>query len=472
MNGDEPYKRAMSTNAPEATAPKTTAPRIGFVSLGCPKALVDSERIITRLRAEGYELSPDYAGADAVVVNTCGFLNSAKEESLQAIGEALAENGRVIVTGCLGVEAERIRAQYPGVLSVTGPHQYEAVVEAVHEAVPRLHDPFVDLVPPQGVRLTPRHYAYLKISEGCNHACSFCIIPHMRGPLQSRPLADVMREAERLVAAGVQELLVISQDTSAYGLDLGYVENKWRDGIYETRFTDLAAALGSLGVWVRLHYVYPYPHVDQVLPLMAEGRVLPYLDIPFQHASPTVLKAMRRPAHQEKTLQRIARWREMCPDLAIRSTFIVGFPGETEEDFAQLLDWLTEARLARVGCFKYENVDGASANTLCGHVTDEVKAERYARLMEHQQAISRAVLAARVGKTIEVLVDTVDDDGAIARSHWDAPEIDGNVFLDAAAALKPGDRLMATVEEASEYDLWASPCVAKPLAPTAMSPAR
>ncbi len=455
---------------------KTNAPpRIGLVSLGCPKALVDSERIVTRLRAEGYALSPDYAGADAVVVNTCGFLNSAKEESLQAIGEALAENGRVIVTGCLGVEADRIRAQYPDVLAITGPHQYEAVVEAVHEAVPRLHDPYVDLVPPQGIRLTPRHYAYLKISEGCNHACRFCIIPSLRGPLQSRTLSDVMREAERLVAAGVQELLVISQDTSAYGLDLGYAKSDWRDATYETNFADLAAALGSLGVWVRLHYVYPYPHVDQVLPLMAEGKVLPYLDIPFQHASPTVLKAMRRPAHQERTLARIARWREICPDIAIRSTFIVGFPGETEEDFGMLLDWLTEARLPRVGCFKYENVEGAPANALPGHVPEEVKAERFARLMEHQQAISAEVLAARVGKTIEVMVDTVDDEGAIARSHWDAPEIDGNVFIEAATPLTPGDRLMVTVDDASEYDLWASPADAAacaPVATEAQAPAR
>jgi len=433
------------------------APTIGLVSLGCPKALVDSERIITRLRAEGYELSPDYEGADAVVVNTCGFLNSAKAESLQAIGEALAENGKVIVTGCLGVEADRIRAQYPDVLAITGPQQYEAVVEAVHAAVPRRHDPFVDLVPPQGVRLTPRHYAYLKISEGCNHACSFCIIPTLRGKLRSRPLADVMREAERLVAAGVQELLVISQDTSAYGIDLGYAESTWHDRTYETRFVDLAAALGTLGVWVRLHYVYPYPHVDRVLPLMADGRVLPYLDIPFQHASPSVLKAMRRPAHQEKTLQRIGRWREICPELALRSTFIVGFPGETEEDFAELLDWLDAAQLARVGCFKYEDVDGASANALPGQIPEEAKAERYARLMAHQQAISEAVLATRVGKTIEVLVDAVDEDGAIARSHWDAPEIDGNVFLEQCEGLKPGDRLMVTVEEANEYDLWASP---------------
>ena len=337
--------------APPRSGPRIGPPRIGFVSLGCPKALVDSERIITKLRAEGYELSSSYEGADAVVVNTCGFLNSAKEESLAAIGEALAENGKVIVTGCLGVESDRIRAAHPGVLAVTGPHQYEAVVEEVHKAVPRPHDPFLDLLPPQGIRLTPRHYAYLKISEGCNNRCSFCIIPHLRGRLQSRPIGDVMREAERLVDAGVKELLVISQDTSAYGLDLGYARSKWRGEEREARFLSMAEALGSLGAWVRLHYVYPYPHVDQVLPLMAEGKVLPYLDIPFQHASPTVLKAMRRPAHQEKTLDRISSWRTICPDLAIRSTFIVGFPGETDEDFVFLLEWLSEARLARVGCF-------------------------------------------------------------------------------------------------------------------------
>lgn len=427
------------------------------MSLGCPKALVDSERIVTRLRAEGYELSPSYEGADAVVVNTCGFLNSAKEESLQAIGEALAENGRVIVTGCLGVEADRIRDQYPDVLAITGPQAYDAVVEAVHEAVPRAHDPFMDLVPPQGVRFTPRHYAYLKISEGCNHACSFCIIPHLRGPLKSRPLSDVMREAERLVAAGVQELLVISQDTSAYGLDLGYAPSAWGGRTCETRFTDLAEALGSLGVWVRLHYVYPYPHVDGVLPLMADGRVLPYLDIPFQHASPRVLKAMRRPAHQEKTLQRLADWRASCPELAVRSTFIVGFPGESDEDFEALLEWLSAARLARVGCFKYEDVDGAPANALPDQVPAAVKEERYARLMAHQQAISAEILEGRVGETLEVIVDDVDAEGAIARSHWDAPEIDGNVFIDEAAGLQPGDRVMVTVTDASEYDLWARP---------------
>ncbi|BAQ16191.1 30S ribosomal protein S12 methylthiotransferase RimO [Methyloceanibacter caenitepidi] len=448
----------MSETAPDKDAPRgAPAPKIGLVSLGCPKALVDSERIVTRLRAEGYELSPDYAGADAVVVNTCGFLNSAKEESLQAIGEALAENGRVIVTGCLGVEAGRIRDQYPDVLAITGPQAYEAVVEAVHKAVPRAHDPFLDLVPPQGVRFTPRHYAYLKISEGCNHSCSFCIIPHLRGPLRSRPFTDVMREAERLVDAGVQELLVISQDTSAYGVDLSYAETEWKGRQVQTRFADLAAALGSLGVWVRMHYVYPYPHVDQILPLMAEGRILPYLDIPFQHASPRILKSMRRPAHQEKTLERLARWREQCPDLAVRSTFIVGFPGETEDDFVQLLDWLSEARLARVGCFKYEDVDGAPANALTGQVPEEVKEERYARLMAHQQAISAEVLGARVGEELEVIVDDVDAEGAIARSHWDAPEIDGNVFIDDCEGLEAGDRLLAKVTDASEYDLWASP---------------
>lgn len=448
----------MTETLPDKNMPiGTDAPKIGLVSLGCPKALVDSERIVTRLRAEGYALSPSYEGADAVVVNTCGFLNSAKEESLEAIGEALASNGRVIVTGCLGVEAERIRDRYPDVLAVTGPQAYEAVVEAVHEAVPRAHDPYLDLVPPQGVRFTPRHYAYLKISEGCNHSCSFCIIPHLRGPLRSRPFADVMREAERLVDAGVQELLVISQDTSAYGLDLGHAEAAWEGRPVETRFADLAEALGSLGVWVRMHYVYPYPHVDNILPLMADRRILPYLDIPFQHASPRVLKAMRRPARQEKTLERLARWRTQCRDLAVRSTFIVGFPGETEDDFVELLNWLSEARLARVGCFKYENVDGAPANALHDQVPEEVKDERYARLMAHQQSISAEVLSARVGETLEVMVDDVDADGAIARSHWDAPEIDGNVFVDGDNGLQPGDRLRVKVTDASEYDLWASP---------------
>ena len=443
--------------AKKTTVAKSASPKIGFVSLGCPKALVDSERIITKLRSEGYELSASYEGADAVVVNTCGFLNSAKEESLQAIGEALAENGKVIVTGCLGVEAGRILDRYPDVLAITGPQQYEAVVAEVHKAVPRPHDPYLDLVTPQGFKLTPRHYAYLKISEGCNNVCSFCIIPQLRGKLQSRGLSDVMREAERLVAAGVQELLVISQDTSAYGLDIGYAKSEWRGEQREARFADLSEALGSLGVWVRLHYVYPYPHVDKVLPLMADGRVLPYLDIPFQHASPNVLKSMRRPAHQEKTLQRIVRWRQVCPDLAIRSTFIVVFPGETEQDFAFLLDWLSEARLNRVGCFKYENVDGAGANALGSHVAEEVKTERYARLMQHQQQISTALLAERIGQTIEVIVDEVDGEGAIARSSWDAPEIDGSVYLNGELALSPGDRLKVIVEHADEYDLWGCP---------------
>ena len=437
--------------------PQKSPPRIGFVSLGCPKALVDSERIITRLRAEGYELSPSYEGADAVVVNTCGFLNSAKEESLAAIGEALAANGRVIVTGCLGVEVGRIREAHPGVLAVTGPHQYEAVVAEVHKAVPRPHDPFFDLLPPLGVKLTPRHYAYLKISEGCNNACSFCIIPQLRGRLESRPIGAVMREAERLVEAGVKELLVISQDTSAYGLDIGYAKSKWRGEEFETRFITLAEALGSLGAWVRLHYVYPYPHVDRVVELMADGSVLPYLDIPFQHASPSVLKAMRRPAHREKTLARIARWREICPELAIRSTFIVGFPGETEQDFALLLDWLSEARLARVGCFKYENVDGTAANALPDHVPDALKEERYDRLMRHQQAISAELLASRVGKTVEVIVDEASGGEAVARSAWDAPEIDGTVYLDGATGVAPGDRVNVKIEEADEYDLWARP---------------
>ena len=452
------------------SGPRIGSPRIGFVSLGCPKALVDSERIITKLRAEGYELSASYEGADAVVVNTCGFLNSAKEKSLAAIGEALAENGKVIVTGCLGVESDRILAAYPGVLAITGPQQYEAVVEHVHKAVPRPHDPFLDLLPPQGIRLTPRHYAYLKISEGCNNTCSFCIIPHLRGKLASRPIGDVMREAERLVGAGVKELLVISQDTSAYGLDIRYAKSPWRGEERETRFLSLAEALGSLGAWVRLHYVYPYPHVDQVLKLMAEGKVLPYLDIPFQHASPSVLKAMRRPGRQEKTLDRIRSWRTICPDLAIRSTFIVGFPGETEEDFAILLDWLSEARLTRVGCFKYEDVDGAPANALPGQLPQEVKEERYARLMQHQQAISTALLAERVGKTIEVIVDEIDGDGAIARSAWDAPEIDGNVYLNGEKGLAVGDRARVMVEASDEYDLWAS--VAAPAAASAPEPAR
>lgn len=430
-------------------------PKVGFVSLGCPKALVDSERIITKLRSEGYAIASDYAGADAVVVNTCGFLDSAKAESLEAIGEALSENGRVIVTGCLGNDAERIRAEYPDVLAVTGPHQYEAVVAAVHDAVPPLHDPYLDLVPPEGLRLTPRHYAYLKISEGCNNRCSFCIIPSIRGDLKSRPASHVLTEAERLVNAGVKELLVISQDTSAYGLDIKYAESNLRGRPVKARFYDLCTELGKLGAWVRLHYVYPYPHVDEVIPMMADGLILPYLDIPFQHASPSVLKAMRRPAHQEKTLERIARWRQVCPDLALRSTFIVGFPGETEEDFELLLDWLREARLARVGCFRYEPVSGAAANDLEGAVPDEVKEERWHRFMAVQQEVSRELLATKIGTEIDVLIDEVDEEGAMGRSKWDAPEIDGSVFLNGDSEVAPGDIVKARVFHADEYDLWA-----------------
>jgi ribosomal protein S12 methylthiotransferase len=433
---------------------KHKIPKVGFVSLGCPKALVDSERIMTRLRAEGYEIAPQYDGADVVVVNTCGFLDSAKKESLEAIGEAIDNNGRVIVTGCLGVEKDRILDAHPGVLAVTGPHQYEAVMEAVHDAVPPLHDPHVDLVPPQGLRLTPRHYAYLKISEGCNNKCSFCIIPQLRGRLASRPAAHVMAEAERLVKAGVKELIVISQDTSAYGLDLKYAESAWKRKPLKARFYELSEALGSLGAWVRLHYVYPYPHVDEVIPLMADGKILPYLDIPFQHASPTVLKAMRRPAAQAKTLERIEKWRRICPDIAIRSTFIVGFPGETDDDFRQLLEFLQEARLTRVGCFQYEDVEGAASNKLPGQIPEEVKEERWTALMALQRAVSSHVLAARIGETIPVLVDEVDEEGAIARSAWDAPEIDGCVFLNGESRVKPGDMVMARIMHADEYDLW------------------
>ena len=417
--------------------------------------MVDSERIITRLRAEGYQLSADYAGADVVLVNTCGFLNSAKQESLEAIGEAMAKNGRVVVTGCFGVEKDRILTAHPGVLAVTGPHQYEEVVNAVHRAVPPLHDPFLELVPPEGLHLTPRHYAYLKISEGCNNRCSFCIIPSLRGRLASRPAAQVMSEAERLVAAGVKELLVISQDTSAYGLDLKYAESRWHGQPLAARFVDLARALGSLGVWIRLHYVYPYPHVDAVLPLMADGKILPYLDIPFQHASPAVLKAMRRPAHQEKTLARLARWRQSCPELAVRSTFIVGFPGETEEEFEFLLAWLKEAKLARVGCFKYEAVAGAAANDLPGAVPEQLKQERWHRLMSVQQEVSRALNAGLIGRSLDVIIDEVDAEGAVGRSHRDAPEIDGSVFLNGAKELAPGDIVRAGIVNSDEYDVWA-----------------
>ncbi|MFC4297591.1 MAG: 30S ribosomal protein S12 methylthiotransferase RimO [Castellaniella sp.] len=436
------------------------SPRVGFVSLGCPKALVDSERILTQLRTDGYTISPDYDGADVVVVNTCGFIDSAKAESLDAIGEAITENGKVIVTGCLGVEADMIRDVHPAVLAVTGPQQYEQVVRAVHEAAPheRSHDPYVDLVPPQGIRLTPRHYAYLKISEGCNHNCSFCIIPSMRGRLVSRPIGDVLGEARRLVDAGVKELLVISQDTSAYGVDVKYRTGFWDGRPVKTQLTALANALGEFGVWVRMHYVYPYPHVDELIPLMAEGRILPYLDIPFQHASPRILKAMKRPAFEDRTLARIRQWREACPDLTLRSTFIVGFPGETEEDFQYLLDWMTEAQLDRVGCFQYSPVEGARANELADPVPDEVKAERWERFMAHQQAISTQRLASKVGRTLTVLVDEVDaEGGATARSMADAPEIDGSVLLRDAAGRAPGDLIQVRIEDADEYDLYGVP---------------
>jgi ribosomal protein S12 methylthiotransferase len=434
-----------------------SSPKVGFVSLGCPKALVDSERILTQLRTEGYVIVPDYNNADVVVVNTCGFIDSAKAESLDAIGEAIAENGRVIVTGCMGVDESVIRAVHPSVLAVTGPQQYEQVVRAVHEAAPPnpLHDPFTDLVPPQGIKLTPRHYAYLKISEGCNHRCSFCIIPSMRGDLVSRPVGDVLDEAQRLARAGVKELLVISQDTSAYGVDVKYRSGFWNGRPVKTRMTELCSALSELGIWVRLHYVYPYPNVDEVIPLMAEGKILPYLDIPFQHASPRILKAMKRPAFEDRTMARIHRWREQCPDITLRSTFIVGFPGETESEFQYLLDWMSEAQLDRVGCFQYSPVEGASANALEGAVPDEIKQERYDRFMAHQQAISTERLARKVGKEFDVLIDEVDDEGAVGRSSADAPEIDGSVFVDSAVPLKPGDMVRVRVTDSDEYDLWA-----------------
>lgn len=430
------------------------APKISFVSLGCPKALVDSERIITSLRSEGYELTRSHAGADLVIVNTCGFLDSAKAESLDNIGRALSENGKVIVTGCMGAEPDQITDRFPNVLAITGPQAYESVLGAVHAALPPLHDPFVDLVPAQGVKLTPRHYAYLKISEGCNNRCSFCIIPKLRGDLVSRPAGEVLREAEKLVAAGVKELLVISQDTSAYGVDLRYAPSQFREREVRAKFLDLSRELGQLGAWVRLHYVYPYPHVDEVIQLMSDGLVLPYLDIPFQHASPNVLKAMRRPAHQEKTLDRIRKWREICPDLGVRSTFIVGFPGETDEDFEFLLAWLREARLERVGCFRYEPVKGAVANDLgLTPVPDAVKEQRYRRFMEAQQAISTRVLASRVGRRIKVIIDEAGPTVAKGRSVWDAPEIDGNVYVASRRPLRVGDIVTVRVERADAYDL-------------------
>jgi len=439
-------------------------PKVGMVSLGCPKNLVDSERILTRLRSEGYAMSPDYTGADVVLVNTCGFLDSAKEESLEAIGEAIAENGRVIVTGCMGKEAELIRARFPGVLAVTGAHQYEQVVGAVHEAAPVPPDAFLNLVPDTGLKLTPRHYSYLKISEGCNHRCAFCIIPSLRGDLVSRRPDAILREAEKLVAAGTRELLVISQDTSAYGVDFKHKSWPWKGAEVRAHMTDLARGLGRIAPWVRLHYVYPYPHVDQVIPLMAEGLVLPYLDIPFQHASRAVLKAMRRPANESKVLERIRTWREICPDIAIRSTFIVGFPGETEADFEHLLQWLGEAQLDRVGAFKFEPVEGAAANALPGAVPEEVKQERLARLMAKSAAISAAKLHARIGREIDVIIDAVDPGsgpgqagGATGRSKADAPEIDGEVHLRDAGHLAQGDIVRVLVEDADEHDLFGVP---------------
>ena len=469
------YAPAMSTNPPElrpdrANArvphdsgtrlsetrrtgqPRTGQPTIGMVSLGCPKALVDSERILTRLRAEGYGISPDYAGADAVIVNTCGFLDSAKAESLSSIGEALAENGRVIVTGCLGAEPDYITGAHPRVLAVTGPQQYEQVLDAVHAAVPPAPDPYIDLLPATGVKLTPRHYSYLKISEGCNHKCKFCIIPDMRGRLASRPAHAVMREAEKLVESGVKELLVISQDSSAYGVDTKHATT----GGHRAHITDLARDLGTLGAWVRLHYIYPYPHVRQLIPLMADGLILPYLDIPFQHAHPDVLKRMARPAAGARTLDEITAWREICPDITLRSTFIVGYPGETEAEFQTLLDWMDEAQLDRVGCFQYENVAGARSNALPDHIADEVKQDRWNRFMEKAQVISEAKLAAKIGQTLEVIIDDIDSDGiATCRTKADAPEIDGNLFIDAGTeGLNVGDITRVEVDEASDYDLW------------------
>lgn len=453
MSQNPPNLRPDLAPKPRFSEPKRDGqPTIGMVSLGCPKALVDSERILTRLRAEGYAISPDYSGADAVIVNTCGFLDSAKAESLDAIGEALVENGKVIVTGCLGAEPDYIREHHPNILAVTGPHQYEQVLDAVHGAVPPSPDPFIDLLPASGVKLTPRHYSYLKISEGCNHKCKFCIIPDMRGKLASRPAHAVIREAEKLVEAGVKELLVISQDTSAYGVDIKHATE--RD--HRAHITDLARDLGSLGAWVRLHYVYPYPHVRDLIPLMADRLILPYLDIPFQHAHPDTLKRMARPAAAAKTLDEIAAWRSVCPDITLRSTFIVGYPGETEAEFQTLLDWLDEAQLDRVGCFQYENVDGARSNDLPDHVPDDVKQDRWDRFMEKAQAISEAKLQAKVGKTLEAIVDDIDEDGiATCRTWADAPEIDGNLFIDEGTeGLSVGDIVTVEVDEAGDYDLW------------------
>jgi len=431
-----------------------TAPNIGFISLGCPKALVDSERILTKLRSEGYNISPTYQDADLVVVNTCGFIDAAVEESLDSIGEALAQNGKVIVTGCLGAREDEIRARHPQVLKVTGAHALDEVIASVHEHLPPPHDPFTSLIPPQGIKLTPNHYAYLKISEGCNHRCTFCIIPSMRGDLVSRPVNDVLLEAQKLADAGVKELLVVSQDTSAYGLDLKYQAYPWQDRSVQTRFYDLAEALGDLGIWVRMHYVYPYPHVDEVIPLMAAGKILPYLDIPFQHANSRILKLMKRPAASENNLQRIKAWREVCPDITLRSTFIVGFPGETEQEFTELLDFLSEAQLDRVGCFKYSPVKGAAANDLPGAVPEAVQQERLDRFMAHQAEISAERLQRRIGRIETVIVDEVVEEGAVARSKADAPEIDGQVYIDGATHLKVGDLVDVELEDADEYDLW------------------
>lgn len=435
----------------------SSIPKVGFVSLGCPKASSDSERILTQLRAEGYAISPTYDEADLVIVNTCGFIDSAVEESLDAIGEALNENGKVIVTGCLGAKSDVVRQAHPSVLAVTGPHALEEVMTAVHANLPKPHDPYTDLVPPQGIRLTPKHYAYLKISEGCNHRCSFCIIPSMRGDLVSRPIGEVMSEAENLVNAGVSELLVISQDTSAYGVDVKYRTGFWNGRPLKTRMTDLAKALGELGVWVRMHYVYPYPHVDEIIPLMADGLILPYLDVPFQHASPRILKAMKRPASSENNLARIQAWREICPEITIRSTFITGFPGETEADFELLLDFLREAELDRVGCFAYSAVEGAAANALPDAIPEELKQERLARFMQVQEEISAEKLRRKIGRIETVLVDEVDGDGAIGRTSADAPDIDGVVYLAGAEGLQPGDLVEAQITAADGHDLWAAP---------------
>jgi ribosomal protein S12 methylthiotransferase len=442
---------------PAAQTGAASIPRVGFVSLGCPKALVDSERILTQLRAEGYAISPDYAGADLVVVNTCGFIDDAVEESLDAIGEALAENGRVIVTGCLGAKGDIVKQTHPQVLAVTGPHALEEVMQSVHAHLPKPHDPYTDLVPAAGIKLTPRHYAYLKIAEGCNHRCTFCIIPSMRGDLVSRDVGAVLQEAENLVQSGVKELLVISQDTSAYGVDVKYRPGFWRGRPVKTRMTDLARALGELGVWVRLHYVYPYPSVDEIIPLMAQGKILPYLDVPFQHASPRILKLMKRPASAENNLARIESWREICPDITLRSTFITGFPGETEQEFNELLDFLRAAQLDRVGCFAYSAVDGAAANALPDPVPEEVKQERLARFMAVQAKISADKLQRKVGKTLTALVDSVEGDMAVARSSADAPEIDGVVYVEGAGNLKPGDFCQVRITRAGEHDLWAKP---------------